>query len=144
MFNISWWSTPNPVCLHYRMSFSIKCPRSSLGWLGFTKSVLSPTYPLTLDLRQCPPSPRRGCCFWMSTTFQSRDLVWQLALENPRVLIQQRVWNLNKQDCPGAWKWRNDNIPLWVTSANDTLDLMWPGISGHNSSDSLMQPVSKS
>lgn len=45
---------------------------------------------------------------------------------------------------PGAWKWRDDNIPLWVTSANDTSDLMWPGTSGHNSSDSLKEPVSKS
>lgn len=41
-------------------------------------------------------------------------------------------------------KWRNDNTPLGATSASGAPDLMWPSTSGHDSSDSLMWPVSKS
>lgn len=79
------------MCLDYRMPFPLTCSRSAQGWLAFPESVLSATYPLTLDLRRCPPSPRRGCCFGMSNTFQSRDPVWPSALGNPSFHIEKSL-----------------------------------------------------
>lgn len=87
MFNISWWSTPNPVCLHYRMPFSIKCPRSSLGWLGFTKSVLSPTYPLTLDLWAMSSITQEGLLPLNEHHFPIQRPGVAVSAGNPRVLI---------------------------------------------------------
>lgn len=101
------------MCLDYRMPFPLKCPRSSLGWLVFIESVLSLTSRLTPNLRHCPPPPKRSCCFWMGTTFPSRDLVWQFMLGHPRDLHSKETGICRNRVVPEACKMKEWQHSTW-------------------------------
>lgn len=127
MFNISPWSTLNPMCLDYRMPFPLTHPWWSLGWLVFTESVLSPTSPLPPDFRHCPPPAMRSCCFWMSSIL---PILWAgmavnagkpKSFHTAKDLVSEEIW-LSQ----GPAKWKDDNIPLGLPQPVVTgLNMSW-------------------